>query len=138
MKSTHNINRKLNWKRFLGLLFIVNILYILKCFNIDVLDKFFSILESPVIGKYLTLTFILLNIVFILRYIYIITIIYLISNKKIKKSIYMPFFLRKEYDTKESISKSPDLQILIDLYYKHMVLYILLLIFSVLIYYIKF
>ena len=53
-------------------------------------------------------------------------IIYLISKNKLTKSIYLPFFLIKSYDHLESLSKSPDLNFIIDLYYKHMVLYLLL------------
>ena len=121
-----NLKNNFNWKWLPGLLVLIFFVLILKYFNLDLLDIVFLTIKSPIFGKSLTVTFIIVNIIFILRYIFLILLIYLISKNKLTKSIYLPFFLIKSYDHLESLSKSPDLNFIIDLYYKHMVLYLLL------------
>ena len=60
--------------------------------------------------------------------------IYLISNNKLKKSVFIPFFLMKTYNNLEPISKGKNLKFFIDFYYRHMVLYVVLLFISIICY----
>ena len=103
--------------------------------NVNILKIVYTTIISPVFGKYLILTLIFVNIICIIRYIFLILMINLISNNKIKKSIFLPFFLIKTFNRLESLSKSPDLSFIIDLYYKHIVLYILLFFISLICYF---
>lgn len=133
-------NKNFNWKWIwvLGFLVLFIIVFIFKYYyNIDIMDITYNTIKSPIFGKYLILVFIIINVLLILRYIFKITLIYLIKQNKITKSVFLPYFLNKIYDVHESLSKSKDLNLLINFYYRLMFMYIFLFFLS-LIYYLIF
>ena len=65
-------------------------------YNTNIVEFIYNIIQNPTVGRYLILVFILINILLILRYIFLILLIYLISNKILTKSVFLPFFLIKK------------------------------------------
>lgn len=130
-------NKKFNWKKLLSFLFLFFTLVILKSYNIDILDYIYTLIQNPTFGKYLFLVFIFITLILILRYLLIILLIYLINKNKINKSIFLPSFFNKMYNSYEKVSRSKDLEYMLAFYYK--CLYIsFILFFSSLIYFLIF
>ena len=131
-------NKKFNWKWLVGFFVILLIVSVFNFYNIKIIDIIYETINSPVFGKYLILVFIITNVIFILRYIFILLLIYFISKNKITKSIFLPSFLNKTYDNLESISKSQNLNIMINFYYRLMFIYMFLFFFSLTYYFIMY
>ena len=120
---------------FLFLLLFILVATILDYYGFDIINIIYNTIRNPIVGKYLTLFLIVICVIFTLRYIFILLMIYLISKNKITNSVFIPSFLNKTYENLEPISKSKNLKFMVDFYYRHMFLYLFLFFIS-LIYYI--
>ena len=116
-------SKKFNWKWLIIFLILFLIVITLKIYDIDIINIIFNIIKNPIVRKYLILTFIVFNFIFIFRYIFFIFMIYLISKNKITKSVFLPSFLEKSFDELDSIIKSNNLKFMIDFYYRLMYIY---------------
>nr|YP_010470516.1 hypothetical protein N4M07_mgp048 [Inonotus hispidus]UVF38004.1 hypothetical protein [Inonotus hispidus] len=128
-------NKKFNWSWFLVFLVLFFIATILNYYGIDIINIIYNTIRNPIVGKYLILILIVISVIFTLRYIFILLMIYLISKNKITNSVFIPSFFNKTYENLESISKSNNLKFMVDFYYRLMFLYLFLFFIS-LIYYI--
>ena len=130
--------KNFNWRWLLFFLVLLLstawLVLILNFYNINIIYIINKTIKEPMVGKYLLLFFMVADVILILRYIFFILMIYLISKNKITKSMFLPSFLIKTYDNLEFLSKRENLNLIIDFYYKHMFLYIFLFFIS-LIYY---
>lgn len=117
-------------------IFLIGVFY--KLYNINLVYLIFLTVfnPSPIVIKYIYLTSAVISFIFILRYILIITTIYLVKNQKLQVSIFKPKILNNIIQEYETLSKDEDISQLIDFYYKHMYMFIFSFLLALLLYYI--
>ena len=126
-----------NKHKILFVLFsILTIIFIGKSYSLNFLSYAVDgiLNPSPIVFKYILMVFSIINFILILRYIIFIVSIYLISKGKLSKSIFKPFFLNNFIDRLKNLVSEDRLDFVIDYYYKHMYIYIVLFIFTMLLY----
>ena len=138
---TNNKN-KFDWHNYrfaLGLLIAI-IVFILSYYQISIITIIHSLYKNKVVRYYLTISYIIIIILSILRCVYIISMIYLIRNNKFNRClpslrqewlgypIFIPFLLKKSFNRiKTMCEDGSDLNFIINMYYKYMFLYTILL-----------
>ena len=126
-------------KRMILFLFsIFTLIFIGKIYSFNFLSSVLNgiLNPSPIVFKYYLLIFSIINFILILRYIIFIVSIYLISKGKLSKSIFKPFFLNNFIDRLQNFTSEDKLEFIIDYYYKHMYIYIVLFTFTMLLFFI--
>ena len=82
---TNNKN-KFDWHNLIGLLIAI-IVFILSYYQINIITIIHSLYKNKVVRYYLTISYIIIIILSILRCVYIISMIYLIRNNKFNRCL---------------------------------------------------
>ena len=116
---------------------VLTLVLIYKIYNFNVLYFLYFNLTHPSLNmlKYSHLAFAVFNLIFTVYNIINITTIYLVKTNKLTKSIFKPSFLNNFIGTFEEEVKHENLNEIIDFYYKHLYIFIILFLYSMLVYF---